>query len=69
MFPWSNIHCMDEYVVHLCIHEDEKNNKKRNVPTPLPLPYPKIYLIIFPGVISYANTSHYVIVFFGAVHS
>ena len=69
MFPWSTVHVMNSYVDNVCIHENDKNIPQKNVPTPLPLPYNKIYPRIVPGIISYANTSHVIIVFFGAVHS
>ena len=69
MFPWSTVHAMNEYVDNLCICEDDNNSPKENVPPPLPLPYPKIYPIIVPGIISYANTYHFIIVFFNAVYA
>ena len=64
MFTWSNMHVMNEYVDNVCILEDEKKSPKENVPPQLPLLNPKIYPIIFPGLIRYANTSHFSIVFF-----
>ena len=67
MFPWSTIHRMNTYVDNVFICEDENNNPKQNVPPPLPLPYHKIYHIIVPGLISYANTFHIIIVLFGAL--
>ena len=69
MFPWSTMHAMNAYVDNLCIREDDNNIQKENLPPPLPLPYPKIYHIIVPGLISYANTFHFIIVIFGAVHA
>ena len=60
---------MNTYVDNLYNIEDDNNSPKENVLPPLPLSYPKVYPIIFPGIISYANTSHFVIVFFGAVHA
>ena len=69
MFLLSTMHLINSYVDNVCICEDYNNIPKDNVPPPLPLPYPKIYPIIVPGVISYTNTSHFIIVFFGAVHA
>ena len=69
MFYWSIMSVMNAYVDHVCIREDEKNSPKENVPPPLPLPYPKIYPIIVPGIIRYANTYHFILVFFVAVHA
>ena len=69
MFTWSNVYAMNAYVDNVCISEDENNTPKENVPPPLPLPYPKICPIIVPRIISYANTSHSIILFFGAVHA
>ena len=69
MFPWSTVQVMNAYIDNVYILEDDKNIPKENVPPTLPLPYPKIYPIIFPGLISYANTSHFIIVFSGAVHA
>ena len=60
---------MNAYVDNVCIHEDNNNIPKENVPPPLTIPYPKTDPIIAPGVISYANTSHFIIVFFGAGHA
>ena len=61
MFPWGTVHVMNVYVDNVCIHEDDNNSPKENLPLPLPVPYPKIYPIIVPGVISYANTSRFII--------
>ena len=69
MFPWSTMHVMNAYVYNICICEDDNNSPRENVPPPVPLSHPKIYPIIVPGIISYANTSHFIIVFFGAVHA
>ena len=69
MFPWITVHVMNAYVDNVWICEDDNNSPKENVPPPLPLPYPKIYPIIVPGLISYANTSNFIIVYFGAVHA
>ena len=69
MFPWSTVHVMNAYADNVCINEDDNNSPKENVPPPLPLSYPKIYHIIVPEIISYANTSHFIIVIFGAVHA
>ena len=63
------MHVIDIYVYNVCIREDDNNAPKENLPPPLPHTYPKIYPIIVPGLISYANTSHFIIVFFGAVHA
>ena len=68
MFPLSTAHVMNAYVDILCIHYDDNNSPKENIPPPLPLPYPKIYPIIVPGIIIYANTSYFIISFFVAVH-
>ena len=69
MFNWSTVHVMNVYVDNVCIREDDNNIPRENVPPPLPLSYPKIYPIIVPEIISYANTSHFIIVIFGAVHA
>ena len=69
IFPWSTLHVMNAYVDNICIFEDDNNIPKENLSPPLIIPYPKIYLIVVPGLISYANTSHFIIVFFGAVHA
>ena len=69
MFPWNYVHFINAYVDNLCICEDETNSPKENVPPPLPIPYPKIYPIIVPKIISYANTSHFIIVFVDVVHA
>ena len=42
---------------------------KENLSPPLPLPYPKIYPIIVPGIIRCANTSHFIIIFVDAFHA
>ena len=60
---------MNAYVDYVCIRKDDSNIKKDNAPPPLPINYPKIYLIIFPGIIIYAKTSHFIIVFVDAVHA
>ena len=62
------MHITNEYVDNVCIFKDDNNSSKENVPPPLPLPYPKIYPITVPGIIRYANTSHFIIVFVDAVH-
>ena len=67
MFTWSSVHVMNEYVDNVCIREDETNSPKENVSPPLPIPYPKIYPIIVPKIISYDNTSHFIIVFVDVV--
>ena len=69
MFPWSTVHVMSAYVDNVCICEDDNNSPKENLPPLLPLPYPKIYPIVVTGIISYANTSHFIILFFGVVHA
>ena len=69
MFPWIAEHVMNVYVDNVCIREDDNNSPRENVPPPLPLSYPKIYPIIVPEIISYANISHFIIVIFGAVHA
>ena len=43
-------------------------SQKENVPPLLPVPYPKIYPIVVPKIINYANTSHFIIVFVDVVH-
>ena len=68
VFLWSTVHVKNAYVDNVCISEDYNNSPRENVPPPLPFSYPKIYPIIVPGIISYSNTSHFIIVFFGAVH-
>ena len=68
MFPCSNIHVMNAYVYNLCIREYVNNSPKENVQPPLPLPCPKIYPIIVPGLISYSNTSYFIIVLFDTFH-
>ena len=69
MFPWGTVHVMNKFVDNACICEDDKNTPKENLLPPLPLSYPKIYPTIVLEIISYANTSHFIIVFFGAVHA
>ena len=69
MFPWSTVHVKNEYVDDVFICENENNRPKENVPPPLPLPFPKIYPRIVLGIISYASTSQFIIVFFGSVHA
>ena len=69
MFPWSSVHVMNVCVDSAFILEDNTNIPIEKLPPPLPLPYPKIYPIIFPGCIRYANTPHFIIVFFDAVHA
>ena len=59
---------MNYYVDNVCIREDF-NNSPENLPPQLPLTYPKIYSIIITVIISYANTSHFIIVFVNAVHA
>ena len=59
---------MNAYVENVCISEDENNILKENVPPPLPFPYPKIYPIIVTGLISYANTYHFIVVFVDEVY-
>ena len=69
MFPRSTVHVMNEYVDNVCISEDNQNTPKENILRPLPLPYPQTYHGIVPGIISYSNTSHFILVFFCAVHA
>ena len=69
MFPWNTVHVMNAYVDNVCICEDDKNSPKENVPQPITLTYPKIYPIMVPGIIRYANTSHFILVFFGPFHA
>ena len=69
MFPWSNLHVMNEYVDNVLILEDDTNSIKENVPPPLPVTYPKVYPIAAPKIISYSNTSHLIIVFDDVFHS
>ena len=68
MFTWSNVHIMNAYVVNVCIREDDKKSPKM-LPPPLPITYPKMYSIIFPNIISYANTSHLIIAFVDIVQT
>ena len=68
MLYWSTVHVMNEYVDNVCICEDENNIPKDNLPLQLPLTYPKIYPTIAPGLISYASTSHFIILFVDEVH-
>ena len=68
MFRWSIMRVMNEYVDNVCIFEDDTNSPKQNVPSPLLFPYPKIYSIIVPWTIRYSNTSHFIVIFFDAVH-
>ena len=63
MFPWITVHVMNAYIDNVRISEDDNNTQKENLRPPLPLPYPKIYHLIVPGIISYANTSNFIIVF------
>ena len=69
MFPWSIVHVINAYVDHLCIHEDDTNIPKENLPPPPPVPYHQTYPILVPNLIRYVNTSHLVIVFVDVVHS
>ena len=69
IFHWSNMHVMNAYVDNVCFCEDDNTRPKETVSSPLPLLYPKIYPIIVPGLIIYANTSHFIIVFSGSVHA
>ena len=41
MFPWITVHVMNAYVDNVCIREDDTTIPKENVPSPLPVPYPK----------------------------
>ena len=68
MFPWINVHIINSYVDKICIHEDDTNSSKDNLPPPLPVPYPKIYPKVVPKNISYSKTSHFVILFVDVVH-
>ena len=63
MFHWSNMHVIDENLDNAQIRVDDTNRSKENVPPPLPVLYTKNYLIAVPKIISYANTSHFFIVF------
>ena len=63
------MHVMTAYIYRLCIHEDDTNSPKENVAPPLPITYPNIYPIVIPNIISYGNTSYFIIVFFSAVHA
>ena len=63
MVFWSTVHVMNEYLDNICIREDDTNRPKENVTPPLHVPYPKIYHIEVPKIISYANTSHFIFVF------
>ena len=69
MFPWSTMHVMNVYVDNVCIREYDTNVPKENVPPPLTLPCPKLYPITVTGIITYANTSCFIIVFVDAVHA
>ena len=69
MFSWSTVHLMSSYVDNVCICEDENNIPKDNLPLQLPLTYTKIHPKIVPGIISYANTPQFIIVFVDAVHA
>ena len=68
MFHCSNVHVINAYVDNVCICEDEVNIPKENVPPPLPVPYSNIYPILVPNIVSYTNTSHFIIVFVDVVH-
>ena len=68
MFTWIAVHVINEYLYNVRINEDENNSPKENAPPPLPVPYLKIYPIVVPKIISYANTSHFIIVFVDVVH-
>ena len=43
-------------------------NKNKNVPTPLSVPYTNIYHIAAPNIISYAKTSHFIVLFVDIVN-
>ena len=63
IFTWSTVYNINEDIYNSFIHEDDTNSQKENVPPPLPLPHPKIDPIIVPGIIRYANNSHFIILF------
>ena len=63
MFPWSKVHVINAYVDNVYIRDDDTNIPKENLPPPLPVPYSKIFPIVVPKIIIYANTSHFMIVF------
>ena len=69
MFLLSTVHVINVYIDNSCVSEDETNTSKENVPPPLPVTYPKIYPIVVPKIIRYANTSHFIIVFVDVVHA
>ena len=69
MFNWSTVNFMNTCVDNVYICEDENNIPKEKVPPLPPIPYPKIYPIIVPRIIRYANTSHFIIVFFDEVYA
>ena len=45
------------------------NRPKENLPQPILVTYPKIYPIVVPKIIIYANTSHLIIAFLDVVHA
>ena len=69
MFPWSIVHVINAYVDNLCIHEDDTNSPKENLPPQLPAPCPKVYHIVVLIIIRNATTSHFIIVFVDVVHA
>ena len=69
MVSWSNMHGMNAYVDNVCILKYDTNRPKENVPPPLPVPYPNIYTIVVPKIISYANTYHLILLSIDVVHS
>ena len=68
IFPWSTVNVTNSYVDNVCICEDGTNSPKENAPPPIPVPYPKIYPIVFSNIIRYVNTSHFILVFVDVVH-
>ena len=63
MFTWSTVHVIYSYVDNAFISEDESNSPKEYLPSPLPHYHPKICTVIVPGIIRYANTFHFIILF------
>ena len=63
MFPWSNVHVMNTYVDNVWNRKDNTNSPEENVAPQFTAPYPKIYPIKVPRLISYVNTSTFIIVF------
>ena len=69
MFTCITMNVMNEFLDNICIHEADINIPKENIPPPLPVTFPKIYPIVVPKSIRYANNSYFIIVFVDVFHA